>query len=43
MSPITFIDKDFKGVDPLQDELMVITVDIDNFSITKTLWIKGVR
>jgi len=35
MPPITFTDKDFKGIDPTQDDLMVISVDIDNFTIKK--------
>ncbi|XP_068466575.1 uncharacterized protein [Phaseolus vulgaris] len=37
MSPITFTDDDFKGVDPSQDDLMVISIDMDNFTIMKTL------
>jgi len=37
MPPITFIDDDFKGVDPSQDYPMVISVDIDRFTIMKTL------
>jgi len=41
MSPITFTDEDFKGVDPSQDDPMVITVDIDNFSIMKMLADQG--
>jgi len=41
MSPITFTDDDFKGVDPSQDDSMVISVDIDNFTIMKTLVDKG--
>jgi len=41
MSPITFIDEDFKGVDPSQDDPMVISVDIDKFNIMKTLVNQG--
>ncbi|XP_068472805.1 uncharacterized protein [Phaseolus vulgaris] len=37
MLPITFIDDDFKGVDYRQDDPMVISVDIDKFTIMKTL------
>jgi len=37
MSPITFTDDDFKGVDPSQDDPMVISIDMDNFTIMKTL------
>jgi len=37
MSPITFTDADFKGLDPLQDDPMVITVEIENFAFMKTL------
>jgi len=37
MPPITFTDKDLKGIDPSQDDPMVISVDIDNFTIKKTL------
>jgi len=38
MPPITFTDDDFKGVDyRQQDDPMVIAVDIDRFTIRKTL------
>jgi len=37
MSLITFTDEDFKGVDPSQDDIMVISVDIFKFTIMKTL------
>jgi len=38
MPPITFMDEDFKGVEyRQQDDSMVITVDIDRFTIQKTL------
>jgi len=41
MSPITFTSDDFKGVDYRQDDPMVISVDIDKFTIMKTLMDKG--
>jgi len=41
MPPITFRDDDFKGVDPSQDDLMVISIDIDNITIMKTLVDRG--
>jgi len=41
MSPITFTNEDFKGVDPLHDDPMVISVDIDKFTIMKTLVDQG--
>jgi len=41
MPPITFTDADFKGFDPLQDNLMVITVEIENFAVMKTLVDQG--
>jgi len=37
MSLITFIDADFKAIDPSQDHPMVITVEIENFTAMKTL------
>jgi len=37
MPPITFTNEDFKGVNPSQDDPMVISVDIDNFTIMKML------
>jgi len=37
MPLITFTDDNFKGVDPSQDDPMVISVDIDKFTIMKTL------
>jgi len=38
MPPITFTNVDFKGVDyRQQDDPMVISVDIDLFTIRKTL------
>jgi len=35
MPPMTFTDENFKAIDPSQNDPMVITVDIDNFSIMK--------
>jgi len=43
MPPITFTDEDFKGVDyRLQDDPIVISVDIDQFTIRKTLVNQGI-
>jgi len=41
MLPITFTDDDFKGIDYRQDDPMVISVDIDRFTIRKTLVDQG--
>jgi len=41
MPPITFTDEDFKGVDYRQDDPMVISVDINRFTIRKTLVDQG--
>ena len=42
MPPITFTDEDFKGIDyRQQDDPMVIAVDIDQFTIRKTLVDQG--
>jgi len=42
MTPITFTDEDFKGVDyRQQDDPMMIAVDIDRFTIRKTLVDQG--
>jgi len=41
MPPIIFTDKDFKGVDPLQDDPMVISFDINNFTFMKMLVDQG--
>jgi len=42
MPPITFTDEDFKGVDyRQQDDPMVISVDIDQLTIQKTLMDQG--
>jgi len=37
MPPITFTDADFQGIDPAQDDPMVITVEIENFAVMKML------
>ncbi|XP_068475223.1 uncharacterized protein [Phaseolus vulgaris] len=39
--PITFTDEDFTAIDPSQDDLMVITVEIDKFAIAKLLVDQG--
>jgi len=39
--PITFTDEEFKGVNPSQDDPMVILVDIKKFTIMKTLVHQG--
>lgn len=41
LSPITFTDRNFKVIDPKQDDPMVITVTIDDFAVTKTLVDQG--
>ena len=41
MPPITFTDEDFKGVDYRLDDTMVISVDINRFTIRKTLVDQG--
>jgi len=42
MPPITFTNEDFKGMDcRQQDDPMVISVDIDRFTIRKTLVDQG--
>jgi len=41
MPPITFTDDDFKGVDPSQDDPMVISVNSDKFTIMKTMVDQG--
>lgn len=37
MSPITFTTNDFKEIEPVQDNPMVIRVEIANYIIKKTL------
>jgi len=39
--PITFTDDDFTAIDPSQDDPMVITMQIDKFSITMVLVDQG--
>uniref|UniRef100_A0A151UDX0 Retrotransposon gag domain-containing protein n=1 Tax=Cajanus cajan TaxID=3821 RepID=A0A151UDX0_CAJCA len=41
MPPITFTDQDFQGVDPVQDDPMVISVEINNCIVRKTLVDQG--
>ncbi|XP_020209186.1 uncharacterized protein LOC109794123 [Cajanus cajan] len=41
MPTITFTDKDFEGVDPDQDDPMVISVEINNCIVKKTLIDQG--
>jgi len=41
MLPITFTDDNFKGVDYQQDDPMVISIDINKFTIMKTLVDQG--
>ena len=37
MLPITFTTKDFKAIDPVKDDPMVISVEIANSIVKKTL------
>nr|KYP34166.1 hypothetical protein KK1_044912 [Cajanus cajan] len=39
--PITFTDQDFQGIDPVQDDPMVISVEINNCIVKKTLVDQG--
>ncbi|XP_020222112.1 uncharacterized protein LOC109804693 [Cajanus cajan] len=41
MPPITFTDQDFQGIDPIQDDPMVISVEINNCIVKKTLVDQG--
>nr|KYP40394.1 hypothetical protein KK1_038286 [Cajanus cajan] len=41
MPAITFTDKDFQGIDPVQDDPMVISVEIHNCIVKKTLINQG--
>lgn len=41
MPPITFIDSDFTGSDPNQDDPMVITVELQSFAVKKVLVDQG--
>jgi len=43
MPPIIFTDEDFKGVDPSQDDPVVISVNIDKFTLMKMLMDQGIR
>jgi len=35
MSLLTFINADFKAINPMQDDPMVLIVEIENFAIMK--------
>ena len=37
MPPITFISIDFKAIDPVQDDSVIISVEITNCMVQKTL------
>lgn len=41
MPPITFTIEDFQGIDPDKNDLMVITVEVANFTVMKTLVDQG--
>jgi len=41
MTPITFTNEDLETIEPAYNAPMIITVDIDNFSIMKTLVDQG--
>jgi len=41
MPSILFTDDDFKVINPTQDDPIVITVEVDNFTIMKTLLDQG--
>jgi len=41
MPPMTFTNVKFKAIDPMQDDPMVITVEVKNFVVVKTLVDKG--
>ncbi|XP_020207544.1 uncharacterized protein LOC109792534 [Cajanus cajan] len=41
MPPITFTDRDFQGIDRVQDDPMVISVEINNCIVKKTLVDQG--
>ncbi|XP_020216781.1 uncharacterized protein LOC109800407 [Cajanus cajan] len=41
MPPITFTDRDFRGADPVQDDPMVISVEMHNCIVKKTLVDQG--
>jgi len=37
MPPITFRDDDFQAIDPQHDDPMVISIEIEDFAVRKTL------
>ena len=41
MPPITFCDDDFQAIDPQHDDPMVISVEIEDFAVRKTLVDQG--
>jgi len=41
MSPNTFSVSDFQGTDPNQDDPMVITMEVDNFTVKKVFIDQG--
>jgi len=41
MPPITFIDEGFKGIDTDQNDPMVITIEVANYTVMKTLVDQG--
>ncbi|XP_020209660.1 uncharacterized protein LOC109794625, partial [Cajanus cajan] len=41
MPPITFSDKDFRGIDPVQDDPMIISIEMHNCILKKTLVDQG--
>ena len=41
MPPITFSDSDFQGVNPNQDDPVVITIELENFAVKKVLIDQG--
>ena len=41
MPPITFTDANFRSIDPKHDDLMVVTIEVSNFVVMKTLMDKG--
>lgn len=41
MSTITFMTDDFKAIGPVQDDPMVISVEITNYIVKKTLVDQG--
>jgi len=41
MFPITFTNQDFEGIDPDQDDPMIIMVDVAKYVVKKTLVDQG--